>query len=46
MSQVEFIYNSVKTTIQCNHDEKLKDILQNYKNKTGNDLTSVYYLYS
>ena len=33
MAQVEFIYNGVNTTVQCNLDEKMKDICQNFKYK-------------
>ena len=35
MSQIEFIYNGVNTVIQCNRDEKLKDICQRFKLKVN-----------
>ncbi len=46
MAQIEFIQNSKYTNIQCNFNETFKDILKRYINITGNDLNSVYYLYS
>ena len=33
MSEVEFIYNGVKTIIQCNTNDKMKDICQKFKEK-------------
>ena len=46
MSQIEFIYQSIYTTIPCNHNERLKDIIQKYKKKIRKNLKSVYYLYN
>ena len=46
MAQIEFIQNSQYTNIPCNFNERFKDILKRYINITGNDLNSVYYLYS
>ena len=46
MAEIEFIYNSEYTIIPCYRNEKLKDIIQRYKNKIRNNLSSVYYLYS
>ena len=46
MAQIEFIQNSKCTSISCNYNEKFNDIINRYINITGNDLNSVYYLYS
>ena len=37
MSQVEFIYDGVSTVIQCNENEKLKEIIQKFKAKVEID---------
>ena len=47
MAEIEFIYNDIPINIQCNFDDKIKDIL--YKKlspKIGINLESVSYLYS
>jgi len=46
MAQIDFLYNGIITTIQCNINDKFKDIINNYILKTGNNLNKVYYLYS
>jgi len=46
MAQIDFLYNGTITTIQCNINDKFKDIINNYILKTGNNLNKVYYLYS
>ena len=46
MSQVEFIYEGVSTVIQCNSNEKMKDIFQRFKNKVSvNPNKSLFYSY-
>ena len=45
MSHIEFVQNNTYTIINCNHNEKLKDILQRYANKTGNDINSASFIY-
>ena len=46
MAQIDFFFNGFKTTIQCNINDKFKDIINNYASKTGNNINKVYYLYS
>ena len=46
MTEVEFTYNGVSTTIQCNLNEKLKDICQRFKDKVGLNNTNIYYSYN
>ncbi len=45
MSHIEFFQNNIFTIINCNHNEKLKDILVRYANKTGNDINSASFIY-
>ena len=45
MREVKFIYNGASTSIQCEESEKFKNIIQKYKNKAGNEIGSVYYIY-
>ena len=46
MAQIYFLFNGIITTIQCNINDKFKDIINNYISKTGNNINKVYYLYS
>ena len=46
MEQVVFLYQSTSILIQCNINEKMKDIINKYIIKTGIDINSVYFLYS
>ena len=45
MACIEFDYNGKKTIIQCNNNEKLKDIFQKFLNKLGIAKDSVYFIY-
>ena len=45
MSQVEFICNDQITIIQCNENEKMKDIIKKYAIKTQQNLDKVIFLY-
>ena len=46
MAQIDFLFNEIITSIQCNINDKFKDIINNYISKTKNNLNKVYYLYS
>ena len=46
MSQIDFSYNGIITAIQCNLNEKFKDIINRYALKTENDINLLYFLYS
>ena len=46
MSQVEFIYNSNKTKIQCNENEKMEDIIQKFLMKVKKKKEDIYYTYN
>ena len=45
MTCIEFDYKGNKTIIQCNNNEKLKDIFQKFLNKLGITKDSVYFIY-
>ena len=45
MAQVNFNYNETKTVIQCQKDEKMKDIFKRFLTKTKTDINKVYFLY-
>ena len=45
MSQVEFDYNNVKTIIQCNPNDKMKDIIKKFFIKVDTMESKVYFLY-
>ena len=45
MSQVDFIYKTITTTIECNKNEKMKDICQKLVSKVNIDINSVNFLY-
>ena len=46
MIQVEFIYNSFNTIIQCNEDEKMKEIFKKIIETAGIDQNSIYFIYN
>ena len=47
MAEVEFIYNSEKTIIQCNKNEKMKDIYYRFKEKAKIDNNiNIFYSYN
>ena len=45
MTNVEFIYETQSYKIQCNSEERMKDIFQKFATKLGVDLNSLYFLY-
>lgn len=46
MSEVQFSYNSNSINIQCNKNEKMKDIFNRFKSKTGLNQKQFIYIYS
>ena len=46
MAQVEFLLDNIKTIIQCNENEKMKDIIKKFTLKLGKDLNNVNFLYN
>ena len=45
MVEVEFIYNGIKTMIQCDINEKIKNICNKYLIKIGKDIKDIYFVY-
>ena len=46
MAEVQFIYNVVNTTIQCQLNEKMKDICRKFKDKENLNNLNLHYSYS
>ena len=46
MVEVEFVYEQKSAKIQCNINEKMKDILNKFVGKIGIDKNKLYFLYS
>ena len=46
MVEIEFNYNNNKNIIQCNKNEKMKDIFNRFINKINIDGNNIYYIYS
>ena len=46
MTKVIFNYQGVETEIQCNINEKIKDILKRYANIVEVDISKVYFIYN
>ena len=46
MNKVEFIYNNDKYFIQCNNEDKMKDIIDKYLIKIGKNKKNIYFLYN
>ena len=45
MAQVEFQYNGNMTIIQCQEEQKMEDICNNYLNKINLKENEIYYFY-
>ena len=45
MCTVEFIYKGYSTFIQCNYNDKMKDIFIKFATKAQLDINSIYFLY-
>ena len=46
MSKVTFDFNQRKTDIYCKENEMMKEICSRYATKLGQDLDSLYFIYS
>ena len=45
MVEVEFMFNGTKTTIQCNLEDKMKDIIKKYSSKFNKNIKDFFFLY-
>ena len=46
MAEVIFNHNGIETIIQCNENDKMKDIINKFIIKTENDKSKIYFLYN
>ena len=46
MAQVEFQYNSISTIIQCNEDQKMSEICNNFISKSNLDENNINFIYN
>ena len=46
MAQVEFQYNSISTIIQCNEDQKMSEICNNFISKSNLDENNLNFIYN
>lgn len=46
MSKVEFNYNGVVFLVQCQNDDKMKDIISKFLTKAGRNKKNIYFLYN
>ena len=46
MEKVIFIYKEIETIIQCNINDKIKDIYKRYETKIGIDISKLYFIYN
>ena len=46
MEKLIFNYKGIETIIQCNINDKIKDIYKRYENKLGIDISKLYFIYN
>ena len=46
MSIVSFFYKGSETIVQCQENEKMKDICNKFVNKTNQDINNLYFMYN
>ena len=46
MAKVIFNYKGIETEIQCNINDKIKDIFKKYETKIGKDISKLYFIYN
>ena len=45
MAEAIFNYNGINTVVQCNPEEKMKDIINRFANKVQKDIKSLCFIY-
>ena len=45
MAEIEFIFNNIKLNIQCNINEKMKDICNRFAISIGKDINKIIFIY-
>ena len=46
MNKVDFNYNDIKFFVQCNNDDKMKDIIDKFLAKSGKSKKNIFFLYN
>ena len=46
MAEALFIYEGLQIIIQCNIEDKMKDIINKFKNKIKEENNNLYYIYN
>ena len=46
MIEIDFYYKGIKTTIQCNINDKVKNIIQKFSTKANIDINNLFFLYN
>ena len=46
MAEIIFNYRGIETKIQCNINEKIKEVIEKYVNKVGIDISKLYFIYN
>ena len=46
MAEIIFNYRGIETKIQCNINEKIKEVIEKYANKVGIDISKLYFIYN
>ena len=46
MSEINFLYQSTETVIQCTKDDLMKDICQRFANKNEININDIYFIYN
>ena len=46
MAKVIFNYKGIETIIQCNINDKIKDIYKRYETKIGIDISKLFFIYN
>ena len=46
MSEINFLYQSTETVIQCTKDDLMKDICQRFANKNTININDIYFIYN
>ena len=46
MAKVIFNYNEIQIEIQCNINDKIKDIYKKYETKIGKDISKLFFIYN
>ena len=46
MSEINFLYQSTQTVIQCTKNDLMKDICQRFANKNKININEIYFIYN